>query len=202
MCPSHENDFCCQDLLDRAAGGETDAYDLLLDRASGRLLRLTRRMLHRYPRLRRWEQTDDVFQNAAMRLHRALQSVRLTSTREFLALATTQIRRTLIDLARHHFGPEGHATHHNSDGGPLYLQPDCRGEPETLEAWARFHEVIGALPVEEHEVFSLVWYGGVPQSEVAEILGVSQRTVVRRLQKARLSISRTMRGERHPTEEE
>ena len=75
------------------------------------LERLTRRMLKDYARLRRWEQTGDVLQNALLRLHRALASERPRSVRAFLALAATQIRRELIDLSRHHFGPEGQAAH-------------------------------------------------------------------------------------------
>ena len=104
-----------QFLLDQAARGDEQAYDDLLNRASDRLLKLTRKMLRRYPNLRRWEQTDDVFQNAAIRLHRSLKKVKPDSARSFYGLATVEIRRTLIDLCRHHFGPEGAAGKYQSD---------------------------------------------------------------------------------------
>src|SRR5262245_16887692 len=98
-------------LLSRAAAGDARAHSELLQHAGGRLLRLTRRMLRDYPRLQRWEETDDVFQTAAMRLYQSLTQVKPGSVQHFWNLASTQIRRTLIDLARHHFGPEGSAAH-------------------------------------------------------------------------------------------
>ncbi len=101
-------------LLDRWAAGDVAARDRLLERAGQRLLALTRRMLRGYPHLQRWEQTDDVFQSAVLRLYRSLGDVRPESIGQFFGLATTQIRRTLIDLARHHFGPEGAAARHQS----------------------------------------------------------------------------------------
>jgi hypothetical protein len=46
-------------------------------------------MLRNYPHLKRWEQTDDVFQRAALRLYRSLGEVQPASPREFFGLATT-----------------------------------------------------------------------------------------------------------------
>ena len=40
-----------------------------------RLVDLTRRMLRRYERIKRWEQTDDIVQNVTMRLYRTLEAV-------------------------------------------------------------------------------------------------------------------------------
>lgn len=82
------------------------ARDEIIRHACDRLEKLTRRMLRHYPRLRRWEQTADVFQNALIRLHRSLETVEPESVAQFYGLAATQIRRELIDLARHHFGPQ------------------------------------------------------------------------------------------------
>ena len=92
-----------------------EARDALLNHASDRLEALTRRMLRNFPRLRRWEQTGDVLQNAVLRLHRSLATIRPESARQFYGLAAAQIRRELIDLSRHHFGPEGAAAHHHTD---------------------------------------------------------------------------------------
>ena len=110
------NSIQLQPLLDLAAEGSDEAYGELISQASERLLKLTRRMLRDFPKLKRWEQTDDVFQTAALRLYRSLAEVQPDSVREFFGLGTTQIRRTLIDLARQHFGPEGHGAKHHTDG--------------------------------------------------------------------------------------
>src|SRR5207302_728829 len=94
-------------LLARAQAGDSAARDDLIRRCSRRLELLTRKMLRGYPAVRRWEETGDVFQNAAVRLVRALSAVTPTSTREFFGLAAEQIRRELVDLARLYRGPQG-----------------------------------------------------------------------------------------------
>ena len=95
--------------LSRVRRGDTSALNELILLASKRLESLTHLMLRDYPRVQRWAQTDDVLQNALVRLCRALESVTPKDVREFYALATTQIRRELLDLARHYSGPENAA---------------------------------------------------------------------------------------------
>lgn len=175
---------------------EPDSYDELIARSSDRLLQLTRRMLRRYPRLRRWEATDDVFQTAAMRLHRSLSEVRPTTVRQFFGLASTQIRRTLIDLLRHHFGPQGQAGNHDSvrTDNVLHVrnQPDASSQPETLALWTSFHEAVGELPTDERDVFELFWYSGLQQKDIGLMLGISVATVQRRLYRARHILQQTI----------
>jgi RNA polymerase sigma-70 factor (ECF subfamily) len=198
-----------QVLLDLAAEGDNDAYGELIARASDRLLKLTRKMLRNYPHLRRWEQTDDVFQNATIRLYRSLQNLKPDSVRSFMGLATLEIRRSLIDLIRHHFGPEGAAGKHHSDvagdssgdGDIIKNIPAQAGEPDSLESWAQFHETVDQLPEQEREVFQLVWYGGLQQEEIASLLEVSVPTVQRRLYRGRRIIRSVLRGQQPPVEE-
>src|ERR1035438_9653172 len=108
------SDTQLQLLIDRALDDET-ARNALLDHACDRLLRLTRKMFHARPDLRRWEQTDDVFQNAMLRLHRALAEVKPESVRHFFNLAAVMIRRTLLDLAKHHMGPHGQGANRSEE---------------------------------------------------------------------------------------
>ena len=87
-----------QALIERAASGDVRARAALIDHACERFLRLTRKMFHDgFAKLRRWEQTDDVFQAAMLRLHAALVAVRVESVRHFLNLGAVMIRRTLLD---------------------------------------------------------------------------------------------------------
>src|SRR3981081_4298813 len=81
----------------QAVAGDAAAIDALLRHFGARLSVLTRRMLGSYERVKRWADTDDVLQNALVRLLGALREVRPATPREFLALATLQIRRELID---------------------------------------------------------------------------------------------------------
>lgn len=179
------------------------AYERLIAQASGRLLRLTRKMLRAYPHLRRWEQTEDVFQTAVMKLYRSLAEVRPGTVREFFGLAAVQIRRTLIDLARHHFGPEGEAAHHHSDfaaglgteARPAVCDSASGGDrPETLAEWSEFHEAVERLPPEERDVFHLIWYAGLPQKDIAELLQVSLPTVQRRWYAAQITLHELLHG--------
>jgi RNA polymerase sigma-70 factor (ECF subfamily) len=192
-----------QSYLDRLRDGDETARGELLECASERLRGLARKMLRAYPRVHRWEETDDVLQNAALRLHRTLGQIAPATPRDFFRVAALNIRRELLDLAKHYFGPHGHGANHAS-GGPAdssagATEPADRGdlstEPSRLAVWGEFHEQIGALPDEEREVFDLLWYQGLSQAEAAELLGVSERTIKRRWQSARLRLHEALHGE-------
>src|SRR5262245_28837336 len=176
--------------LERMRAGDPAAREVLLEHVCERLRRLTRKMLKAYPGVQRWAQTDDVLQNALLRLLRALQDVQPASTREFLGLAATQVRRELLDLARHFYRPHGAGAHHISrDGegpaGPGVDEPaDTSRDPSVLAAWTELHERIERLPAEERETLDLLHYQGLPQADVAALLNVSVRTVQRRWQSA------------------
>lgn len=101
------SDTQIQSWLDRLMAGAEGAREELIRHASDRLCALTRTILHRSPPVRRWEETDDVYQRAVMRLHQSLADVQPASVRELFGLARTQIHRELVDLARHFYGPEG-----------------------------------------------------------------------------------------------
>jgi len=74
--PESENQTTLvQGWIDRLRAGDSSARDALLACAIDRLERLTRKMLKGFPGVHRWEQTDDVLQNAILRLSRALQDV-------------------------------------------------------------------------------------------------------------------------------
>jgi len=183
------SDTQLQLLIDKVLAGNEAARSALLDHACDRLLRLTRKMFHARPDLRRWEQTDDVFQSAMIRLHRALVDVKPESVRHFFNLAAVQIRRTLLDLAKHHLGPHGQGKKHHTDGQPADDEGgslhDRAEQPEDLEAWSAFHAQVEALPDDEKEVVGLLFYEALTQEEAASVLGVSLRTVKRRWHSAR-----------------
>jgi RNA polymerase sigma-70 factor (ECF subfamily) len=185
--------------LERLREGDEGARHEVINHACQRLELLTRQMLRRDPRLRRWEQTGDVLQNAVLRLHRSLATLRPESPEQFYGLAAAQIRRELIDLARHHFGPEGAAAHHHTGGGeqvsgdgPVVNKEDAGGEPASLVEWTDFHEKVQALPQSERAVFDLVWYEGLTQAEAAQVLGVTARTVKNRWRSAKMELQRLL----------
>jgi RNA polymerase sigma factor (sigma-70 family) len=192
-----------QHWIDQLNAGDPSARGHLLNAACERLRQLAHRMLRDYPRVRRWEETDDVLQNATVRLWRSLEVVSPATVREFVGLAALQVRRELIDLARHYGGPEGPGAKHVSDTGgagpdstprPAYEAPDVSHEPNRLALWTEFHRQVDALPGEEREVFDLLWYQELTQAEAAAVLGVSDREVRRRWRAARQRLRQVLPG--------
>jgi RNA polymerase sigma-70 factor (ECF subfamily) len=179
--------------LVRMNAGDLQARDELFRHVAGRLERLTRKMLRNYPGVRRWCETGDVLQNALARLLRALEAVRPATLREFFGLSAEQVRRELIDLARHYYDPQGAGAHHASRPGPdepgRAQEPAERThDPGALAAWADFHEQVRRLPGEQREVMDLLFYQELPQALAAALLGVAVRTVQRRWQSALLTL--------------
>ena len=191
-----------QSCLQRWAQGEQAARDELLGLASDWLRRLVAVMLRDYPGVRRWEQTDDVLQNALLRLWRALQDVRPETPREFCGLAALQIRRELVDLARHYFGPLGPGAHHATDNAAPADSPAAPGpaagsslNPSRLAAWTDFHDQIAQLPPHLRAAFEARWYFNLPYAEAAGLLGVSVSTVIRHYQAACRKLHEVFKGE-------
>jgi RNA polymerase sigma-70 factor (ECF subfamily) len=153
-------------------------------------------MLNAFPKVARWEQAEDVLQNAMLRLLRALEATRPDSTRSFFNLAAEAIRRELLDLLdRYRCDKRGMEAHHDSrfhkmsddpaDTGNLAMDPaDPNEEQQALERWAEFHEAVGELPPQEAEVFRLIFYNGLTQLEVATLRDMSEKTVQRRWKSA------------------
>lgn len=169
--------------VDRIRSGDPAARNELLRAVGGRLQELTSRMLRKYPGVARWVETGDVLQTAALRLLRALEEVRPASTREFYALAAVQLRRELLDLARHYGGPHGHGRNYQSSpSGPVgasSADPPMTDADADLDRWTRFHEAVEGLPAEERETVGLMFYHGWTQAQVAELMVVTERTVQR-----------------------
>jgi RNA polymerase sigma-70 factor (ECF subfamily) len=188
-----------QGWIARLQAGDPGARDALLGAAGDRLRELARRMLQTYPRVRRWEETDDVLQNALVRLYRTLKDVPPASVGDFLRLAALNIRRELLDLVKHYYGPQGQGAHHASIDPDQETSPEPAGHPSldpgSLAVWGEFHQQVDRLPEEERVVFDLLWYQGLGLGEAALVLGVAERTVKRRWQSARLKLHDALQGE-------
>jgi RNA polymerase sigma-70 factor (ECF subfamily) len=197
-----------QQWLDGANGGDHDARDELLLHTYRRLLELTRRMLRSYGRLRQFEESGDVLQGAQRRLLSALTATRPPTLTDFFRLAGAQIRRELIDLSRHYFGPRGEGSNRavglpaeaSGDApAPAHDPADSTLDPARKAAdkdeLRELHERVGGLPIEERTVVDLLYYQGLTQPGAAEVLGVSEATVKRRWLAARLRLGAMLQGE-------
>lgn len=189
-----------------ASGSGKDAAivrEALFELAYQRMQVLARRMIRGFPSVRRWDDTADVVQSAAIRLHRALADVDLRDARHLLRLAALQIRRELIDLARKYSHPDSFAAQHETNScstakdGLTKVERVAAEGPEAVdgdESWVRFHAAVAALPDDEREIFDLVWFIGAKQADVAATLGLSARTVRRRWETIRQRLVQSLGG--------
>jgi RNA polymerase sigma-70 factor (ECF subfamily) len=155
----------------------------LLDRAIHRLQVLCTNLLFRsYPRLAQPPVNllpDELLGDVVERLIKAMKEVRPRTVRQFFALVNQHLRWQLNDLARRldTYPPaeqlnEGVVPAPSS--GSSGLSPDGR----------RMLEAIDQLPEDERETFELLRVQGLTQTEAADVLGVSPKTVQRRLNRS------------------
>jgi RNA polymerase sigma-70 factor (ECF subfamily) len=178
-----------------ALAGDTPAEPIIreiLGRAARRLERLCANLLHRhYPRLTRPPSnldTTEMVGGVVEGLLKAMESVRPQTVRQFFALVNQHMRWQLNDLARRldarpsfvELHEESLVAPANSDSG---ITPDGRQMLQAIES----------LPEDEREAFELVRFQELTQTEVAEVLGVSTKTVQRRLNRASLLLTRELK---------
>src|SRR5271165_4347313 len=160
----------------------------LLDRSVRRLHLLCAALLYRsYPRLTQPPlnlQADELLSAVAERLLKAMREARPQTVRQFFALANQHMRWELNDLARR-----------------LDVQPSIMELREEMvpappssassisPSGRRMLEAIDNVPEDEREVFSLVRIQGLTQPEAADVLGVSAKTVQRRLNRSLLLLA-------------
>jgi len=176
------------DSREASVSNEAAIREQLFGIAYARMHSLAHRMIRGYPQVRRWDETADVVQAAALRLHRALEAIELHDARHLLRLTALQIRRELLDLARKHSSPESAASHHetnmlaSADG--MLMKVDLASDEtaesaDRLEPWTRLHDAVAAIDADDRELFELVWFLGATQHDIATLTGWSPRTVRR-----------------------
>jgi RNA polymerase sigma-70 factor (ECF subfamily) len=191
-----------QAIIDNLQGRPNELREALVQHAFQRLRLLTAKFIGGYSSVRRWEETDDVLQNASLRLWKSLSDVPVENVKGFFGLAAKQIRRELIDLARHYHGPQGLGANHATDDklGPEgefasnREIDDPTGGPVTLSEWTELHAKVEELPAELKTMFDLLYYQGMTQPEAAALMGQSLRTFKRRWRDARQALYRLLHG--------
>jgi RNA polymerase sigma factor (sigma-70 family) len=162
----------------------------LLARSVRRLHLLCASLLHRsYRRLVRPPlnlQADEVLGAVVERLLKAMRETRPPTVRRFFGLANQHIRWELNDLARR-LDEQTHAVALSDD----LCAPQSSGSGLSENA-RRMLAAIESLPEAEREVFSLVKVQGMTQTEVAELTGVSVKTVQRRLNQSLILLTEAL----------
>jgi RNA polymerase sigma-70 factor (ECF subfamily) len=182
-----------QRYLDALAGDQPaePMVRALLDRSVRRLQYLCTSLLYRqYRRLTLPPtnlQPEEVLDAAVERLLKAMRSVQPQPVRQFFALVNQHMRWELYDVARR-LDEQPMAVEVRDD---LVPAPDRSAAVPTANSH-RMLKAIDDLPEEEREAFGLVHVQGLTLGEAAEVLGVSVRTVQRRLSRSVLLLANAL----------
>jgi RNA polymerase sigma-70 factor (ECF subfamily) len=163
----------------------------LLDRSVRRLQMLCGNLLYReYRRLTQPPlnlQPDEMLSAVVERLLKAMNSARPRTVRQFFALVNQHMRWELNDLARR----LDHQPAAVELGDWVASTPPTSGSALTPDG-RRMLEAIDGLPEEQREVFELVRIQGLTQPEAAGVLGVSAKTVQRRLNRSLMLLAKEL----------
>jgi RNA polymerase sigma-70 factor, ECF subfamily len=170
------------DLLQRVAGGDAGAFELLYRRYSRPVFGLALRRLR--DRMRAEDAVQETF-TAVWRSARTYRPERGPGAPWIYTVA----RNAIVDRARHRSEPPSEVPDMaSSEAGP----PE---QAEIADASFRVHRALEELPQNERDVIELAYWGGLSQSEVAEFLGIPLGTVKTRTRAALGRLADVLEGE-------
>jgi RNA polymerase sigma factor (sigma-70 family) len=169
-------------LIDRLRQGDRRACRDLLERAHGRLRKLAGRILSgSFPALRGRHDLDSIVDETWLRLLQALEKSEPPTVADFFRLAAHKIRQVLLDVAvreRRRLGREVAPVGKTSSADNVPAEPSDRSQdPARLALWTELHGMVTTLPEPERAVFEMHYYLGLPQAEIARLLGLHPRKV-------------------------
>jgi RNA polymerase sigma factor (TIGR02999 family) len=178
-------------LIARAREGDRVAFDRLFELLYPELRRIAHSRLARSVR--------DTLMDTTALVHECYlkfsQAERLTPVDRvhFLSYAATVMRSIVVDAAR-----AGLAQRRGGDAEHVTLNTDvaeaaAAPEQEILDVHAALEE-ISKLDVRLVRVVEMRYFGGMTDEDIAQVLGLTDRTVRRDWEKARLLLRKALRG--------
>jgi RNA polymerase sigma factor (TIGR02999 family) len=178
------------ELLGRLQAGDAEARDALFAAAYSDLHRLARSRLRDGGRNTLLETTGLVHESFLRFVSGG--ELRAEDRRAFFAYASQIMRSVIVNSAR-----ERLAQKRGGDWRPLTLSAQLADDiPAGEEMLLRVHEALEDLEQADPrlaEVAQMRYFGGYSEQEIAETLGVSDRTVQRDWEKARLILAAALR---------
>lgn len=178
------------DLIALANGGDADALNALFAALYRELHALARSRLRRSMPMTVLDTTSLVHESYLKLIKTG--ALKVENRAHFMAYASRTMRSIIVDFARQRLAER-------RGGGVADLELDTdiaqsvsSGEEEVI----RVHEALQALALSEERLASVVemrYYGGLTEVEIAEALGVTDRTVRRDWEKARLLLWLSLR---------
>lgn len=174
------------ELIDRANRGEQDALNRLFAELYGELHEMARSRVRRHAPITVLD-TTALLHESYLRLVK-VGALSVSNRAHFLAYAARVMRSIIVDFARQRLSDR-------RGGGAVELPFDTQAgeQPPTPEAdVVRVHDALEQLAAADVRLVRLVemrYFGGLTEGEIAEALGVSERTVQRDWEKARLLLA-------------
>jgi RNA polymerase sigma factor (TIGR02999 family) len=178
-------------LIARARDGDREAFDQIFELLYPDLRQIAHRRLLRGPREGLIDTTALVNECYLKFLKR--ESLTPADRAHFLAYSATVMRSIIVDAAREASTDRrgGGAEQVTLTTGVMESVPDAAAEildvHAALEDLARVDERLA-------RVVEMRYFGGLEDAEIAEILGLSRRTVIRDWDKARLLLAHALRA--------
>ena len=179
------------ELIQRVVAGDVAARDALFSGAYPELRKLARSRLYGGGR-NTFLATTALVHETYLRFLQAGQ-LDLAGRRAFFAYASTVMRSVVIDSVREHLAER-------RGGNVTRLTLDTRAEsglPQGQDEILEVQEALLALEAIEPRLAKVVemrYFGGFLESEIAEALEVTERTVRRDWEKARLLLAESMKS--------
>ena len=172
------------ELLQHVAAGDRAGIDAVFAALYPDLKRIARARLHQQGQGGGMHTTTLVHESF-MRLAQA-NTLRLQDRRHFFAYAAKVMRNIIIDSAREHLAERrgGGAEHVTLGDAEVEQVAAADGGAELV----MMHDALHALEAVDPDLAELVemrYFGGYSEQEIAELQGVTERTVRRRWDKAR-----------------
>ena len=178
-------------LIGRAREGDRAAFDRLFELLYPDLRQVARRRLSRGVRDGLIDTTalvNECYLKFAQR-----ESLTANDRAHFLAYSATVMRSIIVDAAR-----VAQTDKRGGGADPVTLStdliaavPDPAGE--ILDVHAALED-LGRIDARLARVVEMRYFGGMEDAEIAEVMGVSRRTVSRDWEKARLLLAHALRG--------
>jgi RNA polymerase sigma factor (TIGR02999 family) len=176
-----------RELLSAAKQGDADAEAQLFSLLYAELRVLARRRLRRSKPCTLLDTTALVHE-AYLRLHHA-GYVQISDRSHFLAYAAHTMRSIVVDIVR----KRGAA---RRDGGDVSVLPDRSSLPAGENEILRVDQALAELArVSERlvQVVEMRYFAGMKESEIAEALSITERTVRRDWEKARMVLAEALK---------
>ncbi len=149
--------------------------------------------------LMRWERSDHTLRTTALAHEAYLRLAsqrrsRIDDGRHLLALAATAMRRVLVDHARAHAAAKRGSDRHRVPLSSASVTPAQSSTPDLLALEEALMQLSEESPRAARSV-ELIYFAGLTHEEVADVLEVSLRTVVRDWRYARAFLWEILRDD-------